>query len=184
MKTIDLTGQRYGHLVVVRLAEKSEIPTGRYTKDRCAWWNTRCDCGNTIVVPSKRLRAKKSRVTGCGCTGKRKPLGEAAKTEVYNLKKANARARGKEFTLTLDEFIAIASSPCRYCGLEWSSLGPKHPRFHGGFPHNGIDRIDSTMGYVPGNCVPCCKTCNYAKSDMTVEQFRAWLRRIHLHFMS
>jgi len=51
----------------------------------------------------------------------------------------------------------------------------------GEFTYNGIDRIDSDGGYTPDNIVACCKKCNIAKSDMTTDDFLAWIRRISLY---
>jgi hypothetical protein len=33
-------------------------------------------------------------------------------------------------------------------------------RYH----QNGIDRKDNEMGYIMGNCFPCCGNCNYFKN--------------------
>ena len=35
----------------------------------------------------------------------------------------------------------------------------------------GIDRVSNDTGYVIGNCVPCCGTCNSMKSNMSYVQF-------------
>ena len=40
---------------------------------------------------------------------------------------------------------------------------------------NGVDRENNDTGYVPGNCVSCCKMCNYMKKSLSVEVF---IRRI------
>jgi hypothetical protein len=37
--------------------------------------------------------------------------------------------------------------------------------------------MDNTCGYTSDNVVPCCKTCNMAKRDMTVQEFTSWLKR-------
>ncbi len=56
---IDLTGQRFGKLVVLK---QDLMPP---EKGRGAWWICKCDCGNTITVPSGRLRSGDK--TSCGC---------------------------------------------------------------------------------------------------------------------
>lgn len=43
---------------------------------------------------------------------------------------------------------------------------------------NGIDRVDSSIGYTIQNSVPCCKICNYAKHNLTLEEFTLWLDRL------
>lgn len=60
MKSIDLTGQRFGHLTVVE--KMKETQEGYYL------WRCRCDCGGEILVNTKRL--KRGTVTNCGCIPK------------------------------------------------------------------------------------------------------------------
>ena len=31
------------------------------------------------------------------------------------------------------------------------------------------------------NCVPCCKICNIAKRNMTLEEFDEWIKRLYNH---
>jgi len=49
------------------------------------------------------------------------------------------------------------------------------------FHFNGIDRVDSEIGYVPENVVTACKYCNIAKRDMTKDQFLDLVARIATH---
>jgi hypothetical protein len=48
--------------------------------------------------------------------------------------------------------------------------------------YNGIDRIDSDKGYTSNNTVSCCKTCNFAKNELTTQEFYDWVQRIHKNF--
>lgn len=73
-----------------------------------------------------------------------------------------------EFALTIAECEAIFSKQCEYCGMTPSPL-------------NGIDRKDNSVGYVMGNVVPACKTCNYAKRAMTVTEFKGWISRAYFY---
>jgi hypothetical protein len=76
--------------------------------------------------------------------------------KLYFIKK-EAQKRGLEFSISDDEAWALCSGSCYYCG---------------GFDDlNGIDRIDSTKGYIGGNCVSCCKLCNSAKGDLSTDDF-------------
>lgn len=61
--------------------------------------------------------------------------------------------------LPRDIALRMLSDRCHYCG---GTAG-------------GIDRVDSSRGYVVGNTVPCCRTCNNMKSDTTLE---AWLEQM------
>lgn len=59
-KIIDLTGNRYGALVVQARAPK---PVG--SKSSSAFWECLCDCGNTKIVSGNVLKQGKSRSCGC-----------------------------------------------------------------------------------------------------------------------
>lgn len=56
-KKIDLTGQRFGRLLVL-------YECGR-AKDGCVLWKCRCDCGNECIVRSAQL--KNQHTQSCGC---------------------------------------------------------------------------------------------------------------------
>ncbi len=79
----------------------------------------------------------------------------------------DAQRRGKEFNLSLDIFETLISSPCFYCNTPpvqvycQKSAGYKVPTL----VYSGIDRYDNDRGYVPGNVVPCCASCNKSKKD-------------------
>ncbi|MTV82564.1 AP2 domain-containing protein [Lactobacillus sp. CRM56-3] len=57
-RLIDLTGKRFGRLVVIKKAPSS-------AKNGNARWLCRCDCGNQIIVDSQSLRRKSTRSCGC-----------------------------------------------------------------------------------------------------------------------
>jgi len=58
--TKDLTGKRFGKLVVVGATEKR--------KQSCIVWECQCDCGNTAFVPSSQLT--NGNTASCGCLRK------------------------------------------------------------------------------------------------------------------
>lgn len=83
----------------------------------------------------------------------------------------NAKKRGFNFNLSLDDFERMTSMECHYCGgfsSEWDE------RSRG----NGIDRKDSTKGYFNENCVPCCSKCNFVKNSMPYNDFVNYIKRI------
>lgn len=84
----------------------------------------------------------------------------------------HARKRGKKWALTPLEAFTLITSPCVYCGFtpEW----PKN--------RVGIDRVFNDDHYHKDNCVPCCFTCNSAKKEMSLEEFKAWVGRIYEYF--
>lgn len=62
-KLIDLTGRRYGKIVVVGRAEDRVLPSGYKT----VMWHCVCDCGNTSIVSGKNLNHKINPTRSCGC---------------------------------------------------------------------------------------------------------------------
>lgn len=59
-KTTDLTGKRFGSLVVQEKTSDLE--------DRYYVWRCRCDCGNEVLVNTKRLT--RGTIQNCGCSPK------------------------------------------------------------------------------------------------------------------
>lgn len=57
---IDLTGQKFGKLTVLHIAERPE-----FNHRRGVFWKCLCDCGNTSVVASNSLRT--GGTVSCGC---------------------------------------------------------------------------------------------------------------------
>lgn len=80
-----------------------------------------------------------------------------------------AKRRKKEWKLTVLQAYNLLQGDCTYCGslANWPTS------------RNGIDRVDSTVGYTATNCVSCCTRCNSAKNDMTIEGFIAWIKKVY-----
>lgn len=73
----------------------------------------------------------------------------------YAIYKSNAKRRGLVFDINLKEFEQITNSKCYFCGDNAC----------------GIDRLDSTIGYIKGNMVPSCAMCNKMKQTYTEQEF-------------
>lgn len=82
----------------------------------------------------------------------------------YRWMVSQSRGRKIAWELSFDQFFLLWGKPCEYCG--------------DGIATVGIDRIDSSFGYVEGNVVPCCLGCNYAKLDYSQEDFIARCIRV------
>lgn len=92
----------------------------------------------------------------------------------YKIYQNNAKHKDRNFDLTENEFCEITSKPCTYCG-EYSDT-------YNGELFNGVDRIDSDLGYSIDNCVPCCTTCNRMKLDLNVNNWISKMSQIINHF--
>jgi len=79
-----------------------------------------------------------------------------------------AEIKQLDFKLTKEEFFDIVQQNCSYCGIMQDK----------GF--NGVDRVDSTVGYIASNCVTSCAMCNYMKGCLDKNIF---LQRVE-HIMT
>ena len=73
----DLTGQRYGRLVVLARVEDMIASSGRKYRR----WLCQCDCGETTVVYGSGVRA--GTVRSCGCLAREVQAGKSRKTTKY-----------------------------------------------------------------------------------------------------
>jgi len=81
----------------------------------------------------------------------------------------SANDKNLEFGLSPDEFDEIVKANCYYCGIIQDR----------GF--NGIDRMNSCVGYVADNCVNACSMCNYMKASLSVDAFLGRVEHILTH---
>lgn len=122
----------------------------------------------------------------CGCLSKevkkarRLPDNRGVINHIILQYKRHARDRNLSWNLTYEQVEKIIQEPCFYCGTEKSNHKVTK-NCKEGYDHNGIDRIDSSVGYEPNNVVSCCKICNYAKSNLTKDDFINWAIRVAEH---
>lgn len=164
-------------------------------KGKNEWlWECKCDCGNIFHCRENKLLTRK----GChSCTNKisQTEVSQAKtngikhyglKNRLYKDYKTGAVRRGKCFELSFEEFVNLIEQNCYYCGSS--------PEFHPyetqymqktieTYKHNGIDRINSNKGYTLDNCVPCCSKCNYAKHEMSIEEFKNFVQKLYNNFI-
>lgn len=85
----------------------------------------------------------------------------------YSSFKYDAEKKDKSVEISKELYISIIEKNCYYC----------HNKFENGC--NGIDRLNSSIGYIIGNIVPCCKTCNIMKNTLTKDEFFKHLKDIY-----
>ena len=93
--------------------------------------------------------------------------------QIYNnnYKKSKRVMSGRlEFTINFEQFVKMSQENCYYCNGKVEDVGNTINYSYETVKYNGIDRINNTKGYVPGNCRPCCKSCNMFKGVGTVKQ--------------
>lgn len=180
-KFIDIIGQRFGRLVVVKFSHmlKNE-----------SVWECRCDCGNVVNIRRTTLgrctfscgclRKDVARKRGVANKGRGLPIGISARNKLFDHYKRAAVDRNLEFKLTMEQFQFLTKQNCYYCGIEPAQkTGDWKPK--GEYVYNGIDRKNNNVGYVIENCVSCCKTCNNAKHTMSEQEFCGWISRVYMY---
>lgn len=157
----ELTGQRFGKLVVLELSE---------TKKGKSWWKCICDCGQFCYRMAATLQRGFNSNCGCLKTGPRKDPREMGLNQLIQTYKENARQRGHEYSLSKEKFNELISNNCHYCGI---SPSKKFSARYGwaDITYNGIDRMNNEIGYIEENCVTCCTDCNYLKNKRNYKEF-------------
>jgi hypothetical protein len=170
---IDITGNRYGKLTVLRRGK-----TKKRAKGTEVYWVCRCDCGNSHEVSGRSLRGGDSKSCGCNKPGP-KPRTISTFNEIYSLYRSRAKRKGYRFALTKAQFKALIDSNCFYCGAKPGQVYRAANESSLPYKYNGIDRVDNVQGYTAENTVPACGVCNKAKNTMTQKEFYAWVDRVH-----
>ncbi len=175
----DISGQKFGRLLVVRFHER---------RRRVAFFECLCDCGNTTYTTKYLLVHKKSRSCGCLRDELKRTYGTATANTLYSRHKYDGKHRGLGF-LSRREWDLLVYSPCYYCGQidtrnPSASCASKKARLGDEIDKwdlkiNGVDRLDPKMRYTRGNCVACCGVCNIMKNSASVDEFEAKIYAIY-----
>ena len=176
-RTADLIGMQFSRLKVIDFYGYRAV--GKFSS---AFWWCLCECGTEKKVQARFL--KNGLTKSCGCIQREraselnsKPPGVAGFNKIHRSYVYGAQNRGYSWELSEDDVKRLFESSCHYCG--------KAPSQESGYSsiylHSGIDRIDNDKGYDVANCVSCCSICNYAKRDMSHDDFIAWAERVYCH---
>lgn len=185
MKKLNLINNNYERLTVIKQANS--------IKGRSAW-QCLCKCGNTVIVKTEHLRDLSTK--SCGCLNKEKRKHRAKnlykKCQKYSPQEASARRIWKKqyAEMSFEDFYYLSQQNCYYCGNKPSNKqnaaskkSSQSMKDNGDFIYNGLDRIDNSLSHSKDNCVSCCKYCNYAKRERTLEEFKNWIIKIYNNFI-
>lgn len=176
-------GDKFGKLTIVgKDYEKSEVKKKLY-------YFVQCECGSPVKsILKSTLLDKRHPVQSCGCLVREKA--GFVEDRVFAIKKLlyikmqdrhiNSLHDSEDTLVSLDDFCVLSDQICHYCGAQPSSF-LKDRRTGKVVYYNGLDRIDSNIGYRKTNVVPACKYCNIAKAELTDMQFKEHIKRIHMY---
>lgn len=168
----DIVGTIIGNLKCIKLNEAIHNKNNwKYVITvKCLY----CGYEYTTTWSSFRSSSRKN-TTGCiKCMGKRMIDSRTTETGLTQKErqalaqyKSRAKQKERQFDLTDEEFKTLFNSKCTYCGKQYAF---------------GIDRIDSSKGYILKNCVPCCAICNRMKNSYTIEEFKTHITKLYNNF--
>lgn len=150
-RKVDLTGYRFGRLVVVAEAPRSNAGLTR--------WSCRCDCGKSSVVHAGSLRAGHTR--SCGClkveetirTGERNmkhgaSVGGVLTPTYLSWVAMRRRVKGRTFS-HYEAYVKRGINVCE----RWRDSFANFVADMGERPEGmTLERIDVDGHYEPGNC--------------------------------
>ena len=186
-KIKEIVGCKFGKLTVLNISEVR----GNRGQIR---YDCICDCGKTHTVSGESIRSGKSK--SCGCNKfeyKPKTYNTNRENQIWKqLYKSTIEKRSKknkwETIITMVEFVKLSKQPCFYCGISpFIEIKDRCNIINADKDvkifANGIDRVNSALGYVSDNCVSCCKRCNTAKNTMTDNEFKSWIIRLYKNYI-
>jgi hypothetical protein len=147
---IDITGQRFNRLIVIKRA--------RNASDRHARWRCRCDCGRHVVVYGASLRSGRSKSCGCRQREVARIVNTTHGHSVERKLTPTYRSWRNMHTRCINpNFKKYADYGGRGITISKRWIGPN------GFKHfladmgerplgKTLDRKDSNKNYTPSNC--------------------------------
>lgn len=194
----DRAGLRHYHLLCLG-------DSGQRTKNGQVLWLWACDCGRQVHKTYCLVRQIKTCGLGCPlanamrsetnranalCQPLKSPPGYSGLRRMYETYVRRCAKKKVKFELSLEEFKALTSAHCYYCGREPQGVYRHSSKDrstraieHGKYPNNTIDRIDSSAGYVAGNCRTACKQCNVMKWNHSEQEFIDHITRLYVHLV-
>lgn len=176
-KYINLTDKKIGYLIVNELSDKKN------NRNELLWICT-CICKKKILVKSYHL--VKELVKSCGCMKNallikrlKRPKKIVATNCLYATYKVGAKNRGFNFNLSKRLFKKLIFNNCYYCGSKpQATYVIRNVYETRTVKYNGVDRKNPKIGYMAENCVTCCKKCNVAKSNYSLDEFLDWAKKL------
>lgn len=183
---LDITGNRYGRLTVIRKVERIRYASGNSHRV----WECLCDCGNIIRCTTDRLR--RGNTKSCGClrkeiTSKKNYKHGGTKTKLYRIW---AEMNGRCFCKTNKAYKNYGARGIRVCD-EWRknfSLFRSWAMSNGYQEGLTIERIDNNGNYCPDNCkwIPKSeqpknrRNCHLITFNGKTQTLSEWSRELHV----
>ena len=174
-------GQRFHSLVF----------TGEYGRNdkgrRCGWFL--CDCGNKKLIPISRFTCSNPTVKACGCTSYNLNFRDLIEKYgedypfyvVWGTVKVHMSRRKKDFTITPDDIKRIWMKQNGRCIYTGEKLHLPNSHADKASINLSIDRIDSSIGYLPDNIQFTTKRVNMMKQELSHSEFLHYCKLIAIN---
>jgi len=180
-KRSQIVGKTYNGVVILSATNK--------IKNKGVVFNCLCHCGKEFESLGSILKNGHRKSCGCLHTQAKFKVGRITSIDdvdkAYRYKFTEYRGgckRGKRqipFELTFPEFRDIITKNCTYCDTEpYMTTVNKGQTYVFRAKMVGVDRLDNDKGYTKTNCVPCCRTCNMMKKNLSLCDFTEHIYRI------
>lgn len=160
--------QRFNRLVILWYSHQDNR--------RRKFYNTKCDCWKEKSIMGSAMLSWNTKSCWCFSTetreNKRISENHTEITAIMLWYKRHAERRW--FKRELDRWFVenIVKQNCFYCWTVPSNIKKTKNSIWKWLLYSWLDRVDSKKDYTCNNVVPCCRTCNYAKSNLSLEEFR------------
>src|SRR6185312_861272 len=142
---MDLTGQTFGRLTVLRRSHSKDQRTG------APLWGCRCECGVLVERMASRLRAGSARSCGAvSCKDSARRSHGHSRKPAYFVWKAMRQRCSNPNDAAWNRYGGRGIRVCKRWDNSFEAFiadmgWPK--------PRQSIERIDNARGYEPGNCI-------------------------------
>lgn len=148
-KFIDLTGQKFSRLTVIKRAPNH----GKETM-----WECQCDCSFNKIVVVNAAALKSGNTKSCGCYNSEKTIAlnklrkthGDTKTRLYSIWRHMKERCQKDYNTNSKSYKGRGITVCQ----EWENYETfKEWAINNGYFENlSIDKINNDLGYFPDNC--------------------------------
>lgn len=175
----DLTGKRFGRLLVLRRG-----PNYVHGNASVVQWECRCDCGKDTTVRRSCLATGNTKSCGCLMRGAGRSnrlwrgFGDIPGTYWCQVRNS-AKHRKLVFEVTIEEAWTKFQAQDGKCALSGLSLKfTTNSTASRSDTTASLDRIDSDLGYVPGNIQWIHKRLQGVKGGMPQAEFLLWCKLV------
>lgn len=152
----DLSGKRFGKLIVIRRLREKEIKTNQYN------WLCLCDCGNYIHASANKL--KSGHTKSCGCSKYENSIGDITRThgmsntKIYHVYQSMLQRCFYPKNISYKNYGGRGITVCDEWAGEHGFENFYKWAVKAGYDENksraeqSIDRIDVNGNYCPENC--------------------------------